>query len=425
MFNNIYKQCVFALAICSLLFSAVPVIYAESVELDGFLVTYQGRSYDNSSNETTFSYLVEGTGVDPALSHFTIGFPICDSEVAVVGYSPTNLVSIGPDPTTGVYGIKWDIGMEPDESREYSFTLAGNYGEDIIDVAVKAGRTGEVGEITGPACSGGDDDDESTFNISGYVFMDMDEDNIVDLGEPVFPNVTIALLDDEGNVIATTVTSGDGYYIFENIIIGSYSVAILDDTDVVDFNDILLTYFDPISPLDVDADIVDQDLEINFGFLPNVGDIIDDLDPDDPDDDGITLEGNGKTIGYWKHQLRVAIKGRGRAHIDSDTLLNYLQLIEQLYLPEPFQFDDALPFPDAFSILRLRSRAGVDLLKKQLLGTEFNEVSGMGLSDDYADLQSVLIAWGEYLVANSELFSRAELISAKDIFDSINNTGNN
>ena len=43
-------------------------------------------------------------------------------------------------------------------------------------------------------------------------------------------------------------------------------------------------------------------------------------------------------------------------------------------------------------------------------------VAGYGLSDEFDQLQSVLVAWGEYLVANGSSFSRDDLIGAKDIF---------
>lgn len=65
----------------------------------------------------------------------------------------------------------------------------------------------------------------------------------------------------------------------------------------------------------------------------------------------------------------------------------------------------------------------VDLLKKQLLGTELNHVSGGGLTGDSYSLQDILINWAEYMVSYSDSFTRDEIIIAKDIFDYINNTG--
>lgn len=159
----------------------------------------------------------------------------------------------------------------------------------------------------------------------------------------------------------------------------------------------------------------------DFGFAPAIDTILDDLNPEDPDNDGFTFVGSGKTIGYWKHQLAVGIRGRGRAHVDVEKLAEYLVGIEDLYLATPFQFADG--FDDAYAILKSTSSDKLDLLKKQLLGLEFNEVAGKGLTGDYEALQSTLVAWGEYLAAHDSDYTREELLAAKDIFDGINNTG--
>ena len=132
---------------------------------------------------------------------------------------------------------------------------------------------------------------------------------------------------------------------------------------------------------------------------------------------------DGLTIGFWKHQNAVADKGKGRAQVDAETLQGYIDTIEELLLEEPFQFDDANEFKAAHEVMAMQTSDAVELLKKQLLGTEFNDVAGRGLEAPFNELQDKLIAWGEYLAANSELFTRDELIDAKDIFDLINNSG--
>jgi len=38
------------------------------------------------------------------------------------------------------------------------------------------------------------------------------------------PNTSVSLLDNNGNIVATTITDGTGYYSFENIPEGSYSL---------------------------------------------------------------------------------------------------------------------------------------------------------------------------------------------------------
>lgn len=138
--------------------------------------------------------------------------------------------------------------------------------------------------------------------------------------------------------------------------------------------------------------------------------------------------GCGKTIGFWKHQLKVHIDGKGRAHVDAETLQKYLNLIEGFHLNDPFQFDGSEypagtgEFESAYAILSSTSSDAVDLLKKQLLGTELNAAHGIGLKNKVWQL--TLIRYGEYLAANSGDFTRDELLEAKDIFDAINNSNN-
>ncbi|MTB54023.1 SdrD B-like domain-containing protein, partial [Lewinella sp. W8] len=63
-----------------------------------------------------------------------------------------------------------------------------------------------------------------TASLGDFVFEDVDGDGIQDAGEPGVPNVTVNLKDENGNVIASTTTAGDGSYSFDNLVPGDYSV---------------------------------------------------------------------------------------------------------------------------------------------------------------------------------------------------------
>ncbi len=119
--------------------------------LNEFVVSYGGRVFDGSN--TTFTYTVTGTGVPPDLSHFDVEIPVCVPLLQVVGYSPTQAVSFGVDPTTGVNGIKWDLSLRTNESRTYSITFAGNVPQGMVEVAVKGGNGFESAALPGAACS--------------------------------------------------------------------------------------------------------------------------------------------------------------------------------------------------------------------------------------------------------------------------------
>jgi hypothetical protein len=399
----------------------------EEVDLDNDIrwdVVYEGSTYDADANTTTFSYKVI-VNDDPALSHFTVGFELCDTEMAVVSYNPNpeEGVSIGLDPTTGVYGIKWDIPLEPGNDQIYSVTLQGNVAETEIDVAVKAATFAAIAKRPGPSCN--TISTPNTYNIGGTVFMDVNK-NGADDGEPPLANVTVDLVDPGGNIIASVTTNENGEYIFSDIPEGNYTVMIPDVTgdSIEDFNENLDAYFDPTSALNKPVDLNGADSNGNdFGFHLDTIAVLDDLNDSDPDGDGFTFAGNGKTIGFWKHQHQVALKGKGRAHVDAATLQSYLDNIENMYLVDPFQLNDLNEFQAAFDILSSKSSDMTDLLMKQLMGTELNHISGRGLTA-FMDLQGILIYWAEHMVANNGDYTREALEDIKDIMDMINNTGN-
>ena len=132
-----------AIIVTTVLIAAVlPIVAAQSVatsaKLLAFNVSYDGRTYDSAANQTTFAYTATGVDQRPDLSHFDIGIPSCTPALLIVGTNPTDAVSLGVDPTTGVDGIKWDLPLLTTASRTYTITFVGNVAEGAVDVAVKA-----------------------------------------------------------------------------------------------------------------------------------------------------------------------------------------------------------------------------------------------------------------------------------------------
>ena len=64
-----------------------------------------------------------------------------------------------------------------------------------------------------------------TASVGDRVWNDADGDGVQDAGEPGITGVTVELLDSTGNVIATTITAGDGIYTFANLRAGTYTRA--------------------------------------------------------------------------------------------------------------------------------------------------------------------------------------------------------
>ncbi|WP_456320478.1 SdrD B-like domain-containing protein [Roseimaritima sediminicola] len=61
-------------------------------------------------------------------------------------------------------------------------------------------------------------------SIGGVVYVDRDADCVFDADEPALSGVQVQLFDEQGNMVATTVTGNDGRYRFDNLPPGRYSI---------------------------------------------------------------------------------------------------------------------------------------------------------------------------------------------------------
>ncbi len=119
------------------------------------------------AGQSTWYYCVE-SGAAPNISHTTFALSLgCltlpDGENSAGTWGPltTDLnpgdgsPAIGTDPTTGLTGLKFDEEIDAGETRNYYFTVDGNYAPDLITVATKAGPGGafDTALITGPSIS--------------------------------------------------------------------------------------------------------------------------------------------------------------------------------------------------------------------------------------------------------------------------------
>ncbi|MEE4176536.1 MAG: hypothetical protein V2I46_03410, partial [Bacteroides sp.] len=121
-------------------------IISLSTGCDSHIITFQGAVYDGTN--TTFTYTILGGG-PPALSHWVIALCVPCSYVVDAG---PGITTCGTDPTTGVYGLKWDSGLDPGVTQTYYLTLSGEWPVGTVEAAVKAGQSECYYEIPGPAC---------------------------------------------------------------------------------------------------------------------------------------------------------------------------------------------------------------------------------------------------------------------------------
>jgi hypothetical protein len=204
--------------------SPTPSFVSEETTINNYVVHFDGRTV--SGGNTTFTYTVRGTGVDPSLSHFTIELPACAG--APLSYSPTGSANINTNAQSGIYGIEWHLSVAKDNfaGRTYSITFAGDVPLGIVRSEVKTenGARG-VGQVYGP-CDG--------FHISGSVFVDANNDGVRSLSEGGIENVTVAITD--GAATITALTDPAGNYAFV-VTTGTYTVSVEAVTAASDFNE--------------------------------------------------------------------------------------------------------------------------------------------------------------------------------------------
>ncbi|MGR9037500.1 MAG: SdrD B-like domain-containing protein, partial [Gammaproteobacteria bacterium] len=353
------------------------------------------------------------------LSHWVLGL-----DEAPADSSGCNDIKNGLDPTTGVSGWKCDDGQAAGSTQTYAITVSGHVGEAPTRYAVKGGTYFAVGDTTGPGAAI-QEVEIPTYSVTGVIFVDANANGTFDNGEPVLPNVTVQL----GN--QSLKTDEKGKYTFTNLYAGDYSVSVPVQTDeaIDDFNEALATYFEATAGNSLAVSVGPSADNQNFGFNIISQAVLDDFNESDPDGNGFTFTGTGKTIGFWKHQITSAKQGKTKGvQVSAAAVRDYLYngttstSVRSMFIDV---FGD-MPATDAafdyaLKVLSSTSSNEVDLLKKQLLGTELNHQAGQGLSDNL--LQSALLAWSEYMVKEAGSFTRDEILVAKDICDLINNSG--
>jgi protocatechuate 3,4-dioxygenase beta subunit len=92
-------------------------------------------------------------------------------------------------------------------------------GSGMVPVTVAAGETASgvlFGNQTAAAATG---------TISGFIFYDLNKDQVQDQGEKPFAAVTVRLEDLSGNVVSTAVTDANGIFTFTGVPAGDYKVS--------------------------------------------------------------------------------------------------------------------------------------------------------------------------------------------------------
>jgi hypothetical protein len=92
-------------------------------------------------------------------------------------------------------------------------------GSGMVPVTVAAGETAS-GVLFGNQAAAA-----ATGTISGFIFYDLNKDQVQDQGEKPFAAVTVRLEDLSGNVVSTAVTDANGIFTFTGVPAGDYKVS--------------------------------------------------------------------------------------------------------------------------------------------------------------------------------------------------------
>ena len=121
----------------------------------------------------------------------------------------------------GTYSVRVVIGTLPaGYTQTYDLDGVGTAHIATFPLAISQNRTDVDFGYRAPANS----------SVGDRVWNDADGDGVQDAGEPGLNGVTVQLLDDDDNVIATTVTAGNGIYSFNNLAAGTYRVRVVNGT---------------------------------------------------------------------------------------------------------------------------------------------------------------------------------------------------
>lgn len=226
------------LALC-LLLGASMAVASETIQIANHTATFVQVRYDYPSAGQSTWYYSFTSGRKPAISHVTFALGCPDIRILGAGMwedgnmdkllykagmpEPGTFPSAPKgDPTTGFTGLKFDLGFADNASRSYYFTVNGNYVAQDMTVALKAGKGFNTGILPGPlSCQVVSN---VVSSLGDRVWLDANANGLQDSGEVGVSGVTVKLLSQGDEVLATTVTDGDGYYLFDDLVDGTYRV---------------------------------------------------------------------------------------------------------------------------------------------------------------------------------------------------------
>lgn len=176
-------------------------------------------TFDAASFDRTLDFAITAGGVDDSRHRGTALWFQAGS-----GAPPTDIVGTGTqiadDPFENYDGAEWDTYTGsvtiPAGSTYAAFQIESQPNDPPQDVDPVGGASllwiAMASQLDLPA------------SLGDYVWEDANQNGIQDAGEAGIPGVTVNLYDCDGNWLASATTDGSGYYLFDNLAPGCYSV---------------------------------------------------------------------------------------------------------------------------------------------------------------------------------------------------------
>jgi Carboxypeptidase regulatory-like domain len=226
-------------------------------------------------------------------------------------------------------------------------------------------------------------------NLEGVTFLDINKDAQRHGDEPALPAISVVLQDAQGHKF-TTISSESGRYSFTAVPAGTYSLTAASATG----------YQGSSKTVTLAGNTV-ADLPLTFHFA-----------------DFCALTADGFTIGYWGNNISKALEGtRTGVQVDAARLQSLVESAALLSL-DPLH---DLTMESALRRLTVTGPLPTDLLTKQLVASELNQVNGAA-TQPVASVGALLIHQAEFMLKYAEQFTPADLLNTKDWLDAYNNT---
>ena len=124
--------------------------------------------------------------------------------------------------------VPGDYSVEVVKPAGYEFTLQDQGGYDTLDSDVNgSGATIITTLVSGENDLTWDAGIYRPASLGNFVWDDLNLNGIQDNGEPGVAGVTVNLYSGTGTIVGTVLTDSNGYYLFDNLVPGDYSVEII------------------------------------------------------------------------------------------------------------------------------------------------------------------------------------------------------